>query len=147
MGVVECFLQARCACHGNRGAFFLSLGLSTDSQLFSCCLLPSSVSVISCCHICSCDEIFILIPTQCQLSAGLFVATELAHMCFARKRLFKWTHRKIDLHKCVCQAAFPTLISLILRSTPKNESHAPAQKHVSLTSVPRCLFQTFFFGH
>lgn len=88
VGVFVCVFLTCCACHGNCGAFF-STGLSTDSQLFSYCLLPSSVSVISCCHICPCDEIFILILTLYQLSAGLFVATELAHMCFPGKVAFQ----------------------------------------------------------
>lgn len=51
--------------------FFLPV-LPAVSQLFSHCLLPSSVSVMSCCHICPCDISFILIPTSHQLSKGLF---------------------------------------------------------------------------
>ena len=73
---------------------FFSSGLPTVSHLFSYCLLPSSVCVVSCCHVCPCDVSFILIPTLRQLSAGLFGDTELAHMNFARKVSFQVNTKK-----------------------------------------------------
>lgn len=51
---------------------FLIPPLPTVSQLLSCCLLPSSVSVMSCCHICPHDVSFILIAASRRLSKAPF---------------------------------------------------------------------------